>query len=125
MFVVATPLALGACKAHFIKRSKSSVLISLFSNSLVECRFNMLLMVSFMFSPRLYFILFLNLLQNHHKKIILIYYNMENKKARRMNMKNINVLVADDELRIRKLLSEFFQKKLGYHVVEAEDGEEA
>lgn len=40
-------------------------------------------------------------------------------------MKNINVLVADDELRIRKLLSEFFQKKLGYHVVEAEDGEEA
>lgn len=40
-------------------------------------------------------------------------------------MKNVNILVADDEYRIRKLLSEFFFKKLGYHVIEAEDGEEA
>ena len=40
-------------------------------------------------------------------------------------MKNINVLIADDELRIRKLLCEFFTKKLGYHCVEAQDGEEA
>ncbi len=40
-------------------------------------------------------------------------------------MKNITILVADDEARIRGLLSQFFQKKLGYKVVEAEDGEEA
>ncbi len=40
-------------------------------------------------------------------------------------MKNINILVADDEARIRGLLSQFFQRKLGYKVVEAEDGEEA
>ena len=40
-------------------------------------------------------------------------------------MKNITVLVADDEPRIRGLLSQFFQKKLGYKVVEAENGEEA
>lgn len=40
-------------------------------------------------------------------------------------MKNITILIADDEVRIRGLLSQFFQKKLGYRVVEAEDGEEA
>ena len=40
-------------------------------------------------------------------------------------MKNITILIADDEARIRGLLSQFFQKKLGYKVVEAEDGEEA
>jgi len=40
-------------------------------------------------------------------------------------MKNINILIADDELRIRKLLCEFFKKKLGYNCVEAEDGEQA
>lgn len=40
-------------------------------------------------------------------------------------MKNINILVADDEARIRGLLSQFFQRKLGYKVIEAEDGEEA
>jgi len=40
------------------------------------------------------------------------------------NMKNINVLVADDEFRIRKLLAEFLQRE-GYKVFEAEDGEQA
>lgn len=40
-------------------------------------------------------------------------------------MKNVNILIADDEYRIRKLLSEFFYKKLGYRVIEAEDGEQA
>lgn len=40
-------------------------------------------------------------------------------------MKNVTVLIADDEQRIRSLLSQFFQKKLGYKVVEAADGEEA
>ena len=40
-------------------------------------------------------------------------------------MKTVTVLIADDEARIRGLLSQFFQKKLGYRVVEAEDGEEA
>ena len=40
-------------------------------------------------------------------------------------MKNVTILIADDEARIRGLLSQFFQKKLGYRVVEAEDGEEA
>jgi DNA-binding response OmpR family regulator len=40
------------------------------------------------------------------------------------NMKNINVLVADDEFRIRKLLAEFLQRE-GYKVLEAEDGEQA
>ena len=40
-------------------------------------------------------------------------------------MKTVTVLIADDEARIRGLLSQFFQKKLGYKVVEAEDGEEA
>jgi DNA-binding response OmpR family regulator len=39
-------------------------------------------------------------------------------------MKNINVLVADDEFRIRKLLAEFLQRE-GYKVLEAEDGEQA
>ncbi len=39
-------------------------------------------------------------------------------------MKNINVLVADDEFRIRKLLAEFLQRE-GYKVFEAEDGEQA
>ncbi|MCR5742093.1 MAG: response regulator, partial [Gammaproteobacteria bacterium] len=39
-------------------------------------------------------------------------------------MKNVTVLIADDEARIRGLLSQFFQKKLGYKVIEAEDGEE-
>ena len=40
-------------------------------------------------------------------------------------MKQTTILIADDEARLRKLLSEFFQKRLGYKVVEAEDGEEA
>jgi len=39
-------------------------------------------------------------------------------------MRNINVLVADDEYRIRKLLAEFLQRE-GYKVIEAEDGEKA
>lgn len=40
-------------------------------------------------------------------------------------MKTVNILIADDEYRIRKLLCEFFTKKLNWHCVEAEDGEEA
>ena len=40
-------------------------------------------------------------------------------------MKNITILIADDELRIRKLLCEFFIKKYGYRCIEAADGEEA
>ena len=40
-------------------------------------------------------------------------------------MKTMNILIADDELRIRKLLCEFFTKKLGYNCIEAEDGEDA
>ncbi len=40
-------------------------------------------------------------------------------------MKKINVLIADDELRIRKLLCEFLNKKLGCNGIEAQDGEEA
>jgi len=39
-------------------------------------------------------------------------------------MKNMNVLVADDEFRIRKLLAEFLVRE-GYRVTEAEDGEKA
>lgn len=39
-------------------------------------------------------------------------------------MKNIHVLVADDELRIRRLLGDFLRRE-GYKVVEAEDGEQA
>lgn len=39
-------------------------------------------------------------------------------------MKNIHVLVADDELRIRRLLSDFLRRD-GYKVIEAEDGEQA
>jgi DNA-binding response OmpR family regulator len=39
------------------------------------------------------------------------------------NMRNIYVLVADDEFRIRKLLAEFLQRE-GYKVLEAADGEE-
>ena len=39
-------------------------------------------------------------------------------------MKNMNVLVADDEFRIRKLLAEFLVRE-GYRVTEAEDGETA
>ena len=39
-------------------------------------------------------------------------------------MRNINVLVADDEFRIRKLLAEFLVRE-GYKVIEAEDGEQA
>lgn len=39
-------------------------------------------------------------------------------------MRNINVLVADDEFRIRKLLAEFLVRE-GYKVLEAEDGEKA
>jgi len=39
-------------------------------------------------------------------------------------MKNMNVLVADDEFRIRKLLAEFLVRE-GYRVIEAEDGEQA
>jgi len=39
-------------------------------------------------------------------------------------MKNIHVLVADDEFRIRKLLAEFLTRE-GYKVIEAEDGEQA
>jgi len=40
------------------------------------------------------------------------------------NMRNINVLVADDEFRIRKLLADFLVRE-GYKVLEAEDGEKA
>lgn len=40
-------------------------------------------------------------------------------------MKSTTILIADDEARLRKLLSEFFQKRLGYKVIEAQDGEEA
>jgi len=40
-------------------------------------------------------------------------------------MKNVNILVADDEFYIRSLIRDFFQKKLGYNVVEAEDGQQA
>ncbi len=39
-------------------------------------------------------------------------------------MSNINILIADDEVRIRKLLADFLRKD-GYMVVEANDGEEA
>ena len=39
-------------------------------------------------------------------------------------MKNIYVLIVDDEFRIRKLLVEFLARE-GYKVLEAEDGEEA
>ena len=39
-------------------------------------------------------------------------------------MSNINVMIADDEVRIRKLLSDFLHKE-GYNVIEAGDGEEA
>lgn len=39
-------------------------------------------------------------------------------------MGKINILVADDEIRIRKLLSDFLKKE-GYSVIEAENGEEA
>jgi two-component system, OmpR family, response regulator ResD len=39
-------------------------------------------------------------------------------------MRNFNVLVADDEFRIRKLLAEFLLRE-GYKVIEAEDGEQA
>lgn len=39
-------------------------------------------------------------------------------------MKNNCVLIADDEFRIRKLLSEFLRRD-GYEVIEAADGEEA
>lgn len=39
-------------------------------------------------------------------------------------MSNINILIADDEVRIRKLLSDFLRKE-GYLVIEAADGEEA
>lgn len=39
-------------------------------------------------------------------------------------MKNIHVLVADDELRIRRLLGDFLKRE-GYKVIEAEDGEQA
>jgi len=40
-------------------------------------------------------------------------------------MRPITILIADDELRIRKLLVEFFTKKLNYRCLEAADGEEA
>src|SRR5574344_24645 len=40
-------------------------------------------------------------------------------------MKNVNILVADDEFYIRSLIRDFFQKKLGYNGVEAEDGKQA
>lgn len=39
-------------------------------------------------------------------------------------MSNVNILIADDEIRIRKLLSDFLRKE-GYIVLEANDGEEA
>lgn len=39
-------------------------------------------------------------------------------------MSNINILVADDEPRIRKLLFDFLRKE-GYQMIEAADGEEA
>ncbi len=35
-----------------------------------------------------------------------------------------NIIIADDELRIRKLVSDFL-KQAGYNVIEAEDGDEA
>ena len=40
-------------------------------------------------------------------------------------MKQPTILIADDEFRIRKLLVEFFTKKLNYRCLEAADGEEA
>ena len=40
-------------------------------------------------------------------------------------MRPITILIADDELRIRKLLVEFFTKKLNYRCLEAADGKEA
>ena len=36
----------------------------------------------------------------------------------------INILVVDDELRMRKLIKDFFKQK-NYNILEAEDGEEA
>lgn len=39
-------------------------------------------------------------------------------------MKNMTILIADDEYRIRKLLSDFLIRE-GYKIVEAEDGEQA
>lgn len=39
-------------------------------------------------------------------------------------MKNMTILIADDEYRIRKLLSDFLVRE-GYKIVEAEDGEQA
>jgi DNA-binding response OmpR family regulator len=39
-------------------------------------------------------------------------------------MKKLKILVADDEFRIRKLVSDFFIRE-GYDVIEAEDGNEA
>lgn len=39
-------------------------------------------------------------------------------------MAEINILIADDEIRIRKLLKDFLTKE-GYGVIEAQDGEEA
>lgn len=39
-------------------------------------------------------------------------------------MAGVKVLIADDEARMRKLVSDFL-KKQGYHIVEADDGEKA
>ncbi|HIU51711.1 MAG TPA: response regulator transcription factor [Candidatus Merdicola faecigallinarum] len=39
-------------------------------------------------------------------------------------MSDYNILVVDDEARMRKLIKDFLVQK-GYHIIEAEDGEEA
>ena len=39
-------------------------------------------------------------------------------------MENINILVVDDEQRMRKLIKDFLKQK-GYNILEAEDGEDA
>lgn len=39
-------------------------------------------------------------------------------------MKTVNILIVDDELRIRRLLSDFLRRE-GYKTLEAEDGEKA
>ena len=39
-------------------------------------------------------------------------------------MKKLNILVVDDESRMRKLLNDFLTKE-GYNVIEAANGEEA
>ncbi len=40
-------------------------------------------------------------------------------------MKQYNILIVDDEYRIRRLISEFLLREEGYKIIEAADGEEA